>query len=600
MKAIRLCRAAMVTAVCAAASSAWAGVMDLVPDNAVAVVRIANLKATNEKLANFLGDQGLGLTVFQPKLKDPLGSLTEKLNIKEGLDQSGEFAIVIQAIEGASPNESTVMLVPVSNYEAAVANIEGAKADGALTMFETPDGETLYVANWGSHAAIAENKALIEAKPAKFVKLPAKLLKQVDGYDISVLAMPSTIREDAAAHLDELEQKIADELPTGQMPFDAKVIEVLMKQGVNVMRTFLNDADYAHLGVNLLESGVRFNVAADFREGSYLGNLAAGMKSTDKPLLRAIPDANYIVYGGGTFDPEIGQKLFDDFTGPIVAAMADAEKPLPGLDAETLSVARDVLGTLRGGSFGYVSPASLPSGSLTEMLIVLDGDPAVLKSATSRTIEIAGKNIARAKAAVEAGTFDAMTAGNLMAMELTEDAREVGGIKFSQFVTRPADINDPAYQQQVQMMAFLGVGRQTAYIGYTDAGQLQFSGGLDEATVNGFVEAYKSGATPMADSANIQAVAAHLPKSRINEIYIQPDEIIATAVGFAGRFGFPLDVTTPTDLEPIGIATATDGTSISVTTYVPTRTVQAAIVSGVQIFQQVQQMFGGARNNGGL
>src|SRR4051812_7470151 len=69
-----------------------AQVMEQVPADALAVLRIRDLKATSGKLGKFLTDLGVGAMV--PGSNDPLNFLQTKANIKQGLNSAGDMAIV--------------------------------------------------------------------------------------------------------------------------------------------------------------------------------------------------------------------------------------------------------------------------------------------------------------------------------------------------------------------------------------------------------------------------------------------------------------------------------------------------------------------------
>src|SRR5688572_33470642 len=90
-------RAAAVLVVAAIAilpgRAAQAQVLDQVPSDALVVIKIGNLKAVSDKVAKFA--EAVGLAAVSPEFANPLASMQEHMKIKNGLDTSGEVAILM-------------------------------------------------------------------------------------------------------------------------------------------------------------------------------------------------------------------------------------------------------------------------------------------------------------------------------------------------------------------------------------------------------------------------------------------------------------------------------------------------------------------------
>ena len=79
-------RAAVVIATaflfCYSAAAPAQGVMDQVPADALAVLKVNRLEQTNKKAAKWT--EALGLAQLSPEAANPLQAIQEKLNIREG------------------------------------------------------------------------------------------------------------------------------------------------------------------------------------------------------------------------------------------------------------------------------------------------------------------------------------------------------------------------------------------------------------------------------------------------------------------------------------------------------------------------------------
>jgi len=338
---------------------------------------------------------------------------------------------------------------------------------------------------------------------------------------------------------------------------------------------------------------VSVEVIGSFVEESYLGKLAGSLGGTDAPLLTGLPADNYVMYAGGKVDSAVLVKLFDDLIAPLAGALEEADGPgIPGLTAETIASSRQQLATLKSFSMAWVSPASLPDGALNETIAFMEIGGTGLKSSMKLMAEAVTRMAEEAKAAQDAGEPVA-TGMMLQTATYEENAKTVAGVTFDRFTQRPLPSTDPMVQQQMQVMGMLGMTEQVMYIGQIEGGVVLMSGKIDDATATALIESAQARQAPMAGVEVVKATAGNLPTTRLAEIYFQSDELLATAVKLAGRFGFVLDVQTPTGLEPIGATVSAEGSTVKVSSFIPTKTLQANVSSVLQIVQKAQEMFGG-------
>src|SRR4051794_20013970 len=115
MQRIRRAAATLVAAVvfCYGAAARAEGVMDQVPADALVVVKVNKLDKTSQKIGKWA--EALGLAQLSPDAAHPLGALEKHLNVRQGLDRSGDMAFVF--------------LAPGGGARAAVKANAGAEAD---------------------------------------------------------------------------------------------------------------------------------------------------------------------------------------------------------------------------------------------------------------------------------------------------------------------------------------------------------------------------------------------------------------------------------------------------------------------------------------
>src|SRR5579862_776604 len=206
----------------ALAAALWCGqaraqVLEQVPGDAFAVLKIKNLDATNKKVAKMAKD--FGLDEMAPEMKDPLGSLLAKGHIDKGLDKSGDAALIMFAPEkGGKDGEEpiAVALVPVSDYDAFVGNFKKSdKGDGGpdAVAVQDPsgDGSTMYLAHRGKYAIMSDKKEHLTKGKGK-LKLGALAAREVDAKDASFILNMSAVRDLAVPQIKEHRKEIIDNM----------------------------------------------------------------------------------------------------------------------------------------------------------------------------------------------------------------------------------------------------------------------------------------------------------------------------------------------------------------------------------------------------
>src|SRR5438477_11473453 len=114
--------------------------LDQIPNDALVVMKVKNLGVTSGKLGKFFTD--LGIANMVPGMNDPLAFMQKQLKLSQGLNKDGDFGFVYRDSDalGEQPDKSLMLLIPVSDYKAFLANFGEAKTDGEVSEVTMPKG----------------------------------------------------------------------------------------------------------------------------------------------------------------------------------------------------------------------------------------------------------------------------------------------------------------------------------------------------------------------------------------------------------------------------------------------------------------------------
>jgi hypothetical protein len=573
-------------------SSLRAQVLQQVPSDALVVIKVSNLKATSDKIAKWA--EAVGLTAMSPEFADPLKAMQDELELKEGLDTAGEMAFVFAkpASEGADPDESMLILMPVSDYNAFVTNFDEAKAEGDITTAKPKKGgQELNIANWGKYAAVAQNKALLAKKPAglKLTGLSAKESKEKDAFifanipELRTMALPH-IEEARTKAMGEIDKELGKDEDAKQF---AGVAKAAFGQVLNIAEGFLNDATAASLSLHLNDKGLMLTALADFKPESYAGKIATKVKNTDQPMAAGLPNRKYFAFGGFVNEPEIAKQVLGDLLDPISKELAatEAGKGFAG----AIESMKKALGATKSMAFGYPVPTgALGADSIIQSIVIAKGDAKVIAESQKASLQ---------------GMADLMKLmpkeGGQMTYELTPGGKTVGDVKLDAYTFNlTLDENNPQAAQAQQMMAFIygpnGMGGTFGAVNKDTF--LMIQGGTDKL-LNEAVKAAQDPKDTLSGGVAVKKIAGQLPAKHAAVQYIFLDNIVTSAVKYAQGFGMQVKMSLPADLPPIGVSAATDGPSVRIDGFVPTDLVQNLVSAGMQTFMEMQG--GGAAEKGG-
>jgi hypothetical protein len=576
---------------------ARAQALQQLPADPFVVIKFNNLEQLNQKVSALT--QKLGLANIDPSFADPLGALRQSLNLNEAFNAKGDMAIAFYEPPQGTDEPRVVALVPVTDYKAFVEGLPDGKAEEAIATFTLPDDDDqMFATNWGSYAAIADQAAkdLLAQKPAGVEVIGAAAQKQVDAQDVIVFVNMPVIktrfakdwqqaREQAVA---QTEQELQND-PNVPKAF-APAMKAVVGQLFGFVDQLINDGQAATFGVTVSEKGINLTGLAEFTPDSNLGQTIASFKNTEEPLVTGLPNRKYFSYGGLVSDPAAASKFVESIVGPVRQELEGAgEQGKPFLDL--VDSVRTMAGAVEQMSFGYAAPQGNPGQEpVIQQVFVTTGKAEEIAAAQKQQYQAMANMFALAPEAQGKVNFNVQPA-----------AKTVDGVALDQITMElkldPNSPEDAQAQQMIQMM-YGGQG-MTGFTGTVDP-QTNLTVFGAEALVNDAVAAAKAKENALTQGANVQAVAAELPRSRVLVNYIAVDNIISTGLQYAAQFGFPVNVKLPPDMPPVGITLATEGSAARLDVHISSDLIQQIISTGMQTMMMMQGGGGGAPGGGQL
>lgn len=589
MRTIRRLTAALVILAMCIASSARAQVLELVPSNAMVVIKIKNIQDVNDKIAAL--SQQWGLDKIRPEMGDLLGTLLTATNLGPGLNKTGEAAMAIMKPAQGQNEPDMVMLISVSDYKAFAGALPNAKPEGDLTMFSMGGNpKPGYAADWGKFAAISPSKARL-AQKGTGIQVSAVAAKELASKDVIAYANMKEIRKEVLPQFQQMKPQMLAMIEQGMMnapganPKMAPLMKAYFGQFLNVAEAFLTDAEGASFGVNLSKEGISTTLMADFNPDSYAGKAFKSMKNSDASFTAGLPDGKYFLYGGMVVD-KAGIQMFSDFVAPIekeVAAMGDVDG---NAIAAYIASAKTMMEATKQVNFGMIAPPAAAFGKegFLQGINIMTGDSAKIATAQKDMI---------------ASEAEFMKAAGGMAMKITSTpgAKTIEGVSLDQFnMTMNGQPQTPQEQQMMMLLGMMyGPNGLNGYTGAVGADKTIFAMGVNDELLAAVVKSAKNNEDPLAKGTAAKVNAA-LPQNRRAAFYLQIDTIASTVLDIMAAKGVPGGVKLPANLPPLAGAIDVEGSAIRADGYIPAQTVGSLISAGLQVW--MQQMPGGGQPGG--
>ncbi len=579
---IRLAMTAVVLLICLVARTR-ADVLEQVPEDALVVIKVNNLQSVSNKLSKFADDIGLAQAMQQ--FKDPLNALQQQAGIKEGLNKEGDLAFV-----GLDPktdpeheDEAMLFLIPVTDYKAFIGNFADAKTEGEVTEVTLPNTpQPSYIAHWGNYAVLAPSKAIVALKHGG-VKPQGAVAKELASKDIVVFGNMPKVKERVLPmiqeHKGELLEKVQAGIQQSGAP-NAAMMKNMVSMFVDAASALIRDSRGASFAINFTPEGISTTLLGDFNEGTKAADIVSGVKNSSEPLLEGLPTEKYLFFGGFVNDPANAPKISAALLDPIADELKKAQGDQAAAINDYIDSTKKILSLYTGGAIGVIAPTgAIGQDALVQTVSIIHGN--------SKELVAAYKQAFAAQQKLAAGLGQQAVK---MDIESKDNAKTVNGVNFDQITMKfNADPNDPQAQQAQQGINMMyGPNGMQVLLGAADDNTVIVAMGVPEAQLTEAIDAAKKKDTAVASTESLKTVAANLPKNRVMVGYIAVDQIVTTGLNYARQFGFGVPLQLPPDLPPIGIAIATEGSSVRIDSYTPMSLIQSLVAAGMQMKMQMQ------------
>jgi len=485
-----------------------------------------------------------GLTHVKDMLKTP------------GVNPDGSAAVALLSVDdNAGGKAPAVAIIPVKDYAAFAKGFGGS---GSGTEEIKIEGKTNYIKSLdGGFAALGENKDLVEkfaGKPGNGAAIEKMIgangKSAAEGKDAVVIANLQSL----APKLKEGFAKAKDQMKAmAAMTGNAKGAEGQAAMIEWIETGLTRDGQAGVLAFSLGESGVKLDMAGQFKEGSEWASFFTG-KGKGGALTGSLPnDAFLFAMAVDTASPGL-KKMFGQIT--------DLQKKVGGADMFAGLNPMAMIEKVDGFSFFFgESPAPIGGLFLNTTAFVRTSDPAgYAKTVKEVMTKLNGQK----------------QNGISFTTSYTEGAEKIGDASADAWTMKmQGDPNNPASQMigQMQQMLFGPAGMQGFIVPSGNGVALTYAKNKDLAAKA--IAAAKAG-NGLTSDAGVKSVGAQLPADRTMEGYIGVKSIMTTVLGFMSMMGGgAADLKVPQDLPPVGFGGTTDQGGVRVAVYVPAQVISA-------------------------
>lgn len=535
----RLLAVAVVLAMC---GQAGAQLLKQVPKDATFVIKVNDLAATSGKIKDTAAK--LGLADVNPAMADPLGFVKQQLNVKEGLKENGDLALVFFAPAGFGP-PTGLGLIPVSDYKAFLGNFGQPTKEGDVDVLAVPN-QTLYAMQWGDYAAVTNTKELLGKE--RGLDVSAEVAKLMQSHDATVFVNIKALRPLVLPQLQMIKNMMGRAAPPGAPNAqEMAAMQAMAKQVIGGIESLFEQCDATALGVNIVKSGMLMTAMADFAPDSAIAQTLKETKNSDADLLKGLPEAKYMMVAGWIQNGATFAKFVDSFYAPMLKAL-----PVPEADAAKLDQALEAMKAsvraMNGGAVGLITPQAdqIAATGVLHGIGVVHGDAKDMVTAQ------------RKLGAVQDVFQKVASMGMGVTVNYKPEAKTVDGVALDETTMEYTfDPNKPGGVQQEKMIKAMFGAKVTSYGGMINDGNVVSAMNVDDQQIQALIAAVKQNLT-ISGNAQIKAASAELPQQRIAVIYIfagQIGQLVAQLTGGNAPDGLA-------DLPPIGMALSVEGSAI--------------------------------------
>lgn len=579
-------------AVLAAARLGLAESIATVPDDAILMVKVNNLQKVSQKVGKLC--EQWGIAAIAPESLDPLGFIQTRTQIKKGVNLGGEAAVIM--LEPGQGPPPMIFMIPVTDYQAFLGNFQNTTADGAITNISLPpDGEPAFVTQWGSFAALAVDKTLLETKLAS-TAFPAQAAKQMAGRDVVAYVNFRAFRDKAVGFLgfgksmmlSQLDQQ-AKRGATAEQRKLLPLAKAAMGQLFAGFDHVLKDTQAATYGIAIVDDGIQLTTLCEFEPDSYLAQAAAKVKNVQGNFAAGVPDGQYVFVGGVMLDSPVYAQLVDDASAPVMAEVAKLGADMKPIGDYIGAMKSSLLATKRESLAVAGSDQKVGEGSLFHTVAVFDGDAKAIRAAQNTMMQSQDQFMK---------TLDFQNQGTAKT-EIKPNAKTLDGVTFDEMTVSMGKTKLPAGSPQAAMLKMIyGPNGMKAYVGEVNPQTMLISMSSDDAALQKAIEAARARKTTFLD-ANIKQISGKLPENRFVEMYFSVDQGAAmVSKVMQSMTGQPLPMELPAGQPPIGMSASAEGASIRTDVFVPSSVIQNIVGAVMQM--EMGKMMNDKKQDGGM
>lgn len=337
---MRLTRVLLVllSALVLSAGASAQSVVDELPAGAMGYLVVNDVGALTDNIDGFLEDIGVGEMVAQQMPDGVLESIREELELGEGFNADGGFAVVVMdfqqfgfdvtkmmpdaATQSAPEIPPFAIWVPGSSIDGLFAETETREIDGR-TAIMTP-GPPLFALQRGGHVVLTLRPDVLDAiengggSAATALKASEKQI--IAESDIAAYVDMRM----AAPVFDKFIQMSQDELAAGSPgagPFGPGMDAESMQRMLGWWRKMLPQLEGLVVSGRFVDEGVVLDQLVSYAPDSTLGRIVNAYESVQTGLLDRLPDMPYVLAVGArgrSSDPQLENKFIEDYLEMLV------------------------------------------------------------------------------------------------------------------------------------------------------------------------------------------------------------------------------------------------------------------------------------------
>lgn len=579
-----------------AAAPTVTATLDQAAGDAEIVIVIPSLSGLSEAVAAFATQTGLDQ--IAPEFDDGLGAFKRQMGWVEGVDDEGAMLVVVSGLADAitaetndqpSEDPDAIMLVPVSDYQAFVAQLGGdAGADATAVTYQNLDGYESdgYAKELNGYAVMGDSLETVQAYAAGDQgKAMAEALGPIatdylNGGDALIYLDMAALAPSLNLGIDKAIEEINKEvnapdngMPAGMDGMLTSMINFYEQSG----RLLVDGTDKLLLSMDFGDDGVGMTISSQLTGDSELASFfapAADAKggSNSGKLLASLPDQPYI-YASSVDATQFGLTALVE---KITDAMGDGnDAGFMAMYQESLAIMKDVKGV--ASVFYAPEPAAMMAGGFYTSLTVYDvADADAFLASQKASLE----KLSEVKVALPAMQEGQPASEMTFTTTYTEKALVIDGTDVHQFQINT--ILPPEMMQQFgPMAALMGNAGTGGYIAAKD-GKVIVSTVTDPQLITRGLQALGN-ADGVGSAGTIATLRENnLPEDSSMEVYLSLDGIANTANQFLVMFPSIGQVEVPADLPPLAMGGASDGEGVAMRMFLP----HALVNFGVDTYNQ--------------